>query len=484
MSLYRCAACGSPNVVTDTQTGGISYNYKKGIAGTIVLGAGGAVAGVESSTQRVYKCQECGMTLTYAMPEALRDAIDRGLANETARSFLYAEGYGQLTWSVLKKQYKNIEEGFADRMIADRANREREGLLSYATATQEEFDSAVDLIVDFERRLSCNGSIYDKLPDDAFSDMKPMTLVEYYVWQDAIALLIENAAKYFPDSLDSLEDYRGLKKYRLKQYFGAYLYEKLRIEYGRLPEYTDDFHCEDLKNYSEENPFVLYFADKYIPKSFIPFGQLDRKAIPWEPDRFEQILLRERDLNKSPCIVTILFKFTGDDGEEILVSRKLPRYTVENGRLGFWRESNPHNRVPDPVGTMEDYFTIYPEKHSEFNEKIAVHKKQLAEKSSVEAKLNSSELAVSGNQNKIKENKTEIARLQNKIIGKKAALAKAAELEQEIQQLEEKNSELEANISALKQQLEQILDDKEFYKQLAKELDYFIAWRWIEETTE
>ena len=45
MSLYRCAACGSPNVVKDSQAGGVSFNYKKGIVGTVVLGAGGAAAG-------------------------------------------------------------------------------------------------------------------------------------------------------------------------------------------------------------------------------------------------------------------------------------------------------------------------------------------------------------------------------------------------------------------------------------------------------
>ena len=67
MALYRCAACGSPNVATDTQTGGISYNYKKGVVGTVVLGAGGAVAGIENKNQTIYKCADCGMVLSYPM---------------------------------------------------------------------------------------------------------------------------------------------------------------------------------------------------------------------------------------------------------------------------------------------------------------------------------------------------------------------------------------------------------------------------------
>ena len=49
-------------------------SYKKGIVGTVVLGVGGAVAGIESKTQQVYKCQDCGMTLSYSMPENLKSS--------------------------------------------------------------------------------------------------------------------------------------------------------------------------------------------------------------------------------------------------------------------------------------------------------------------------------------------------------------------------------------------------------------------------
>lgn len=52
MALYRCAACGSPNVVTASENGGFSYS--KGIAGAIVFGAPGAVAGINGKTKQVY----------------------------------------------------------------------------------------------------------------------------------------------------------------------------------------------------------------------------------------------------------------------------------------------------------------------------------------------------------------------------------------------------------------------------------------------
>ena len=234
MALHRCASCGSPNVVTDTQTGEVSYNYKKGIVGTVVFGAAGAVAGIESKSQKVFKCQDCGITLTYEMPASLRNAIDLGLVSEDARGSLYAEGIGRLSWSALKMQYRNIEEGLVDRVIADREEDRKVGLMAYATATQEEFDNAVDVLVDVNRRLEVNrdsrGAIHDS---DAFSDEKPMTLAEYYVFQDAVALFIENVAKFCPSLAAGKTDYRGLSKYSCNSILSLYIYEKMRMEYGR-----------------------------------------------------------------------------------------------------------------------------------------------------------------------------------------------------------------------------------------------------------
>ena len=60
MGIYRCAACGSPNVMTDTQANGVNYNYLKGAVGTVLLGVGGAAAGIASQQQTVYKCPACG----------------------------------------------------------------------------------------------------------------------------------------------------------------------------------------------------------------------------------------------------------------------------------------------------------------------------------------------------------------------------------------------------------------------------------------
>lgn len=116
MSLYRCAACGSPNVVKDSQAGGVSFNYKKGIVGTVVLGAGGAAAGIENKTQVVYKCPDCGITLTYPMAAEEKAAIDAGVRSATARENLSVYGI-HTPWTYFTKKYAHIESGFADEEI-------------------------------------------------------------------------------------------------------------------------------------------------------------------------------------------------------------------------------------------------------------------------------------------------------------------------------------------------------------------------------
>ena len=63
MTLCRCAACGSRRVVCDEQSGG--YSYSKGLFGSLLFGAGGAAAGVNGKKQAIYKCPDCGVSLTY-----------------------------------------------------------------------------------------------------------------------------------------------------------------------------------------------------------------------------------------------------------------------------------------------------------------------------------------------------------------------------------------------------------------------------------
>lgn len=155
MALYRCAACGSPNVVTDTQIGGLEYDYLKGAVGTAILGAGGAAAGIKNQQQQVFKCPDCGMTLSYAMPEEIKQVIDLGVMSLNARAHLNLRG-SPIEWEYLTSKFKNIESGGADELAMELKQqkdlKEKHGmelLRSKGTATQEEFDAAIDYLTLF-----------------------------------------------------------------------------------------------------------------------------------------------------------------------------------------------------------------------------------------------------------------------------------------------------------------------------------------------
>jgi len=106
MSLYRCAACGSPNVVTDTEKEG--YSFAKGAVGTVLLGVGGAAAGINGKSKTVYKCPDCGTTLSYSMPFEMKTLIDMGVMSEKVRDNLELNGV-KIDWITLTSKYKNIE---------------------------------------------------------------------------------------------------------------------------------------------------------------------------------------------------------------------------------------------------------------------------------------------------------------------------------------------------------------------------------------
>lgn len=107
MALYRCAACGSPNVVTDIQQQG--YDYVKGAIGTVVLGTGGAAAGINGKTKKVYKCPDCGLTLNEPMPFEIKTLIDIGVMSPASRKNLKL-GDVPIDWEVFTRKYKNIEK--------------------------------------------------------------------------------------------------------------------------------------------------------------------------------------------------------------------------------------------------------------------------------------------------------------------------------------------------------------------------------------
>lgn len=107
MALYRCSACGSPNVVIDAQKEG--YDYLKGAIGTVLLGAGGAAAGINAKNKQVFKCPDCGLTLSESMSFEIKTLIDIGVSCPSARNTLKI-GDVPVSWDYFTRKYNNIEK--------------------------------------------------------------------------------------------------------------------------------------------------------------------------------------------------------------------------------------------------------------------------------------------------------------------------------------------------------------------------------------
>lgn len=158
MALYRCASCGSPNVSLDSQEGGVSYNYAKGIAGTVILGAGGGAAGIESKSRMVYKCADCGLTLSYCMPASTKKAIDVGVQCSSMRDMLY-DGDIRVSWEYLTSKYKNIESGEGDAYLREEQAKNNE----MANAAMEKFAGLARDIALYQENPAAFNAHYDEL---------------------------------------------------------------------------------------------------------------------------------------------------------------------------------------------------------------------------------------------------------------------------------------------------------------------------------
>lgn len=454
MALYRCASCGSPNVITDKQSAGISYDYKKGIVGTAILGVGGAVAGIQNGTQTVYKCQDCGVALTYPMPQDIKIAIDLGVMSEEARHQIKIGGV-PVFWDVLKKKFKNIEEGQADRNIRERNQNRSELLLSYGTATQEEFDNAVDTLAKYRYR-----------------SMEPS---EYHAWQNSIRIYIENLPRFLSFPLP--EKYRDFYMFSLCDEFLAYLHQQIRAEIN--PDFTlfdeNGNGDKELTAYAASNPFVLAFADQYfINEKHVYIHPFTKKIVePWSAEEFGQKIIQRGRLNSPSRHFDHIWLNYKLEANKLHMSYIAPEQ-IEVGEKLYCRQSYKNGEE-----FMEDYFSQYPEKRTEFNEKIAAHQKQISSKPQLQQNLEQLKSRMARSQSKISTAEAEIQRLKGKFFGKKKALAQAEELEKNNQTLREEINKTQAGIESLNKQIAAILDDQAFYHKLVKEMDYFIVWRLV-----
>jgi len=126
---------------------------------------------------------------------------------------------------------------------------------------------------------------------------------------------------------------------------------------------------------------------------------------------------------------------------------------VKEGRLGFWRESNPHHRVPSAEETMAQFFALNPDKKAAFDARVAEHNASIARKSQAEAAIARTQRAIQSAQADLDAKTAEIQALRKKVLGKKAAQAKADQLEQELPAIRQSIADSQAALAEQKQNL-------------------------------
>lgn len=108
-SLYRCALCGSKNVVKETKKEGFSIG--KSLVGGAIFGGSGLIAGALGKKNTYYHCSACGHTLTYCMSESVKDIIDSLVDRNDQDSI---KSYKK-EFSNIESEVKNITESFENK---------------------------------------------------------------------------------------------------------------------------------------------------------------------------------------------------------------------------------------------------------------------------------------------------------------------------------------------------------------------------------
>ncbi len=509
MSLRRCAACGSPNVVSATEQGG--YSYTKGAIGTVLFGTGGAVAGINGKTTQVYKCPDCGLTLDHLMHDELRVLIDAGVRSVEARKNLKLRG-ATMYWDVLRSSYKNIESGAADRELEAQLKK----ITSIATATKQEFDSAIDII---SEKLYRKFGYYDSREPDIYTTNNPMTLQEYREICSAIYTFVENVyMQLTPDSkgyidrgyrnmppvfpIACLLDYCILRFYALNSRLPFHNYTDGHLLILK-PECLPGKSAQKVSKINNDFDSLLYnfpFLKGLIEKCGRTFDILS-------PDR-PNTLYQYLSLSKETKIVNkteksrlfVICSWNVD--EETKVNFLLPRYKEENGKLYYSNVAFAKNSAYSPVNCkdlMDAYFAKYPEKKEIYENSInqAIERQHLSTEEikrlqTIIGNLEQCHTEISCNNNQIQNNNIIIGKLKKKIFGKKNAALEIAEMEKKNAALRVENQRLNsmlAEMDSLKKQLDIIKEsripmDAAWYERLAQAMDYFIVWHCIDGSKE
>lgn len=483
MSLYRCAACGSPNVIKDRQNAGIKYDYVKGAVGTLVLGAGGAVAGITNNTSDVFVCPDCGARLTEPMPDSIKSLIEIGLLSKEARDHLSIGG-ATVYWQTLKQQYKNIEEGVADRIELAEKEAIHKSLLS-GSASKHVFNAAWDKIVHYAVvGDALKSGIYDEVQPGEYTDKNPLSLKEYRELLDAIHIVAENAPKYIPTPLSSKNpgpypEAWWLLERIVAEYIFLHAFELTgkEIVNGLLAPQSNTVSIE---TYTNINPYITELLKKY--------------GLMWTYKNASDSEIARSILNHA-LFHRMIYIDTGDGSVQFYY----PKFKMENDHLYYNNTSFAHSALYltlihaglDNNAQFEilktDYFSVFPEKEAIFDQMLMALIREYIQipqerNENLEIEIDSLCKDISKSQARITQNETEAKKLaesgffgRGKVKHKdriEELLLQAKQESLKIDTLKEKMSELQEQESFIDECTETV----KAYTTALLAMDYLMVW--------
>ncbi len=132
----RCCICGSNQVTIVSNS---SYSMKKGIAGALVLGPVGAIAGINGKQSTNYHCMKCGQDSFCVMDSFIEQSIDHAVKNgdnesldmfrrtwrnvEKSTNASHNTDYSKVAGSEIKKKAKESSQDIKVAIKEDISNR-------------------------------------------------------------------------------------------------------------------------------------------------------------------------------------------------------------------------------------------------------------------------------------------------------------------------------------------------------------------------
>lgn len=287
MDLYRCAVCGSTRIVTEVRNEG--YNTKKGVIGTALFGAIGALAGTNGKEVTYYHCGDCGQVLNKCMSEYELMELDFSLRTQDSSVFL------DRTIAMMKK-YPNA--GWDnEKILKAKSNQssikshDNENMVDSIESNQKTFQEEK---IDLEKKILEIASKYeDKFTLDEIcnneqlsecSKIKIMAVLKNLVDFSCLERFKDDKVYYkfiTKENLKEEQKKREIEEENRRKREEKFPYIEREILEFAFKQHKNKFTADELRNcdisLSEKYPTIkiAYILNQLVKKSYLSSTRID-----------------------------------------------------------------------------------------------------------------------------------------------------------------------------------------------------------------